>query len=646
MVLLTAHGVGKDFGADNILSNASLSLSSGERLAVVGPNGAGKTTLLRILAGELAPDAGTVRITPDCSLCYLPQDLQLNSQRSVWDEMLTVFESVFAMEARMRAIEHEMGDCHDTDPALYKRLADEYSKLSDLFEDKGGYSFKSSIEGVLLGLGIPRSMHSQPVNTLSGGQKSRVALAKILLEKADVLLMDEPTNHLDLDAITWLEGYLRGWKGALIIVSHDRWFLDAVCKQTSELALGRLTAYNGNYSSFLVQREARLQEQLKAYHLNQKEIARHQAIIERYHAFNREKSVRAARSWEKKLDKIERVDRPKDAPTIHFQLEAEHTSGRDVLVTDNLSMAFDENQLFSGLDLLVKAEDRIAIIGPNGIGKTTLLRVLIGELEPTAGSFLLGAGVEAGYYDQQQAGLTPNKTVLDEVWDAFPKLNSTQLRSALAAFLFRGDDVFKTVSVLSGGEKGRVALLKLILGKRNFLLLDEPTNHLDMDSRQVLEEALLDFPGTVLFVSHDRYFINRIATRILEMDTEGTRIYEGDWEDYVSHQQNPNFTPSSTAAQPPAANRTQEQKDRRKEREEKERVAATKARIADIEKNIAAAEEEIRAVEERLCDPASLNPDEIASASLLHTITRQRLDDLYWEWEAAQTHEGNESNLP
>lgn len=629
MVVLSAQDITKAYGENTILENVSFAIEEGERVGLVGPNGAGKTTLLRILCGELESDAGSVSLRGGCSLGYLEQSASLDTQRTVYEEMLTVFAPAFAMEARMRELEARMGEVHDADPMAYRQAANEYDSLLSRFEEAGGYGYKSAIAGVLTGLGLPPETHQQPIWQLSGGQRSRVALGKMLLTKPSLLLLDEPTNHLDLEAAAWLEGYLRSFPGAVLVVSHDRWFLDGVCQRMLELSFSHITSYDGNFSSYLEQREERYQQQLKAYQLNQKEIARKEAIIARYRSFNREKSIRAARSWEKKLEKTERLEKPQTTESMFFRLDTGRQSGNDVLLTENLSMAFGEKPLFSGLDLHLRAGDRAALIGPNGVGKTTLLRILDGQLRPTAGTFLLGAGVQVGYYDQQQALLDPRNTVLDEIWNDHTQMTHTQVRNALAAFLFRGEDVEKRVAELSGGEKGRLSLLKLMLNRGNLLLLDEPTNHLDIDSRQVLEEALVDFPGTVILVSHDRYFINRVANRIVEMNPDGFTQYPGNWEDYLYHQ--------SLAKNPQPegqgeVTRTALAKERRRSREQQERRRQLRAQCSEAEKQVTESEARLSALEEKLWDN-TLSAQELEEASRDYAKEQALLEKLMARWE-------------
>jgi len=600
MIQLSAQSVYKAFAEQEVLRDVSFSLEQGSRTGIVGPNGSGKTTLLRILSGETQADAGTVRFSAGLRIGYLRQILPYPQEWTVWETLLDVFRPVFEMEERLRWLEQKMEETH-RDPDAFGRYSLEYSDLMERFEEAGGYSYQSSIQGVLAGLGLDASVHGLPLRLCSGGQKSRVALARLLLEQPDLLLLDEPTNHLDLEAIAWLESTLRAFRGTVLVVSHDRWFLDTVCGRILEISNACLSEYEGNYTDYLAQREERYRRQMKAYQNNQKEIRRREAIIARYRSFNREKSVKAARSWEKKLSRMERVERPASSETFRLRLATDRKSGNDVLLTEKLGMEFPGKPLFSDLNLHLRLGDRAALLGPNGVGKTTLLQILCGRLRQTQGAFLLGAGVTVGYYDQQQENLSPEKTVLSEIWDAYPQMTLQEVRDCLGAFLFRGDDAEKSVSDLSGGERGRVSLLKLMLGGYNFLLLDEPTNHLDIDSRQVLEEALIDFPGTVLLVSHDRYFIDSIANRILEMNPEGFVQYPGAWSEYLYHQSLAVEPEKETVAQ----TKTEQKKERRRDRELKAAFREKKQALRDAEETVTRLEGEMACLEKSLSDPAT-----------------------------------------
>ncbi|MDD4797564.1 MAG: ABC-F family ATP-binding cassette domain-containing protein [Eubacteriales bacterium] len=633
MIAITVNHLSKYYGITPVFEDISFTLPERERLGIVGPNGAGKTTLLRIISGKLSADAGAVSLLDRLEVGYLQQEGEYEYQGTPYEEMRRTFDWVFEIEGRMREIEHTMGEIHLSDPAGYQKLSEEYARLTDRFEQANGYGFESAIMGVLRGLGFDDEEIQRPARTLSGGQQSRLALGAMLLRRPDILLLDEPTNHLDIKSIAWLEDYIRSYHGTVVIVSHDRYFLDAVCTCIAEIALHKLTMYQGNYSQYVVARDRARELQQKNYELNRREIQRQEEIIAMYKRFNREKSLRAARSREKALAKMERVERPQDAAGIRFSFEVARRTGEDVLLAEDLSKDFGTGPLFERLDMHVRAGDRVGIVGRNGIGKTTLLRILTGELLPTTGAFRWGTGTEVGYYDQKQAGLNPDNTALDEIWNDYPSLDHQTIRDRLAAFLFRGDDIEKMVGTLSGGEKGRLALLKLLLGNKNVLLLDEPTNHLDYESCQVLEDALLDFHGTTLFVSHDRYFINRIATRIFEMRDDGFTDYPGNWDAYLNHQQleNRQDLPGESDGQ----TRTMRKKQERQSREKEAALRQKRRAVKDAEDRITQAEQDVAALEEALTHTYEKTPDEIATLSRDYASRQAELDALMHEWERA-----------
>ncbi|MBR6184810.1 MAG: ABC-F family ATP-binding cassette domain-containing protein, partial [Clostridia bacterium] len=473
MIILTIQNLHKSFGGNVVLKDVNLTLQDHQRMGLVGVNGCGKTTLLNILAGREHEDGGSVSMAKGMRVGYMEQQYQAHGERTVFEELKSVYEPVFVMEEKLRAMEKEMASASE---AELRRMGEAYARLNDEFEKADGYGWKSSIQGVLSGLGFRKEQYGQPARLLSGGELTRLSLAKLLLQKPDLLLLDEPTNHLDLEALAWLENYLSEYRGTLLVVSHDRYFLDHVCTHISELLLGTLEQYEGNYTAYMGQRTERFEIRMRAWEQQQKLIAREQAIIARYKSFNREKSIRAAESREKRLEKIERLDRPKDERQIRFRFEAKRRTGDDVMTIRDYAKAFGQRALFSHVNLTLRSGDRVALLGPNGIGKSTLLKCLVGEESPDAGAVRWGANVDLGYYDQKQEGLHPNKTVLDEVWDTFPRMEQSDVRGALGLFLFTGEDVFMPIHTLSGGEKGRVALTKLMLRKDNFLLLDEPTN--------------------------------------------------------------------------------------------------------------------------------------------------------------------------
>ena len=522
MILISAQDVQKSFGTHEVLKGISFSLQKGEKMGLVGVNGCGKTTLMRIISGEAEADGGMVHKNRDLRIGYLKQVDDIALTDTVWEALLRVFEPVIAMERRLRELEAQMEQNADPEAAL--RLTAEYQRLLDRYNEAEGYAYEGEMLGVLNGLGLKPDMHGRQVGTLSGGERTRLSLAKLLLQKPDVILMDEPTNHLDLEAIEWLQGYLTEYKGSLLLISHDRYFLDHVCTTMGEILGGRMIKFTGNYTEYMRKRTADFENRMKAYNLQQKEIEREKAIIERYRSFNREKSIKAAESRQKRLDKLERLEKPVEESHVRFSFEARRRSGEEALEVKGLCKTYDGQPVFENVSFKLRTGDRVALIGPNGVGKSTLLKILTHQLTPDRGSVKYGVNIDIGYYDQHQQNLNPANTVLDEVWNSFPSMEQSKVRGALGLFLFTGDDVFDTVGSLSGGERGRVALTKLMLRKDNLLLLDEPTNHLDMDSREVLEDALQDFPGTILAISHDRYFINRFADRVMVMTTtNGTR---------------------------------------------------------------------------------------------------------------------------
>ena len=633
MVLLNLQDVSKSFGLNRILSGVNLTLKEGARMGLVGVNGSGKSTLMKLISGSMQPDTGTVSLMKGAQVGLLTQQADIDSDLNVWDELARVFEPLQRMEERLREMEHEMAEKH-ADPEAMARLSEDYARLTERFERKGGYEWPSRIQGTLVGLGFSKERQEMPARLLSGGEKTRLCLARILLTQPDLLLLDEPTNHLDLSATQWLEDTLRKYRGTVLVISHDRYFLNSVCDCMAELSMTHLTQYEGNYDAFSVKRRMNLERQLKEYQMQQKEIARQKAIIERYRMYNREKSIKAAESREKQLEKMERIERPVDEQRIRFCFEARRRTGEDVLMAKDLSKSFGGRRLFEHFDLHLRAGDRVAIIGPNGIGKTTLLRILVGELPPDTGTVLYGSNVDVGYYDQQQAGLHEHKSVMDEVWDDFPRMQPDEVRSVLALFLFTGDDVFQPISTLSGGERGRVALTKLMLRKDNLLLLDEPTNHLDMDSREVLEGALDDFTGTLLTVSHDRYFINRVANRVVEMTADGVREYLGNYDDYLEKKRRELAGEDDVAA--PTLTRTEQEKNKRRERQARESQKARENRVAALEAQIARTEEQIASLEAQMADPATYqSPDKAAEVARAHRDAQAALDALYEEWSEA-----------
>ncbi len=530
-MILSCNHISKAFGTDQILSEVSFHIEDHEKAAVVGINGAGKSTLLKIIVGELAADQGDVVLSKGKSLGYLAQHQDLDSSRTIYEELKEVKRPVIEMEEQLRSLEQQMKDASGEE---LEQLLASYSRLNHTFELENGYAWQSELTGVLKGLGFVEEEFGKTVSTLSGGQKTRVSLGKLLLSRPDIILLDEPTNHLDMASIAWLETYLSCYDGAVIIVAHDRYFLNRVVGKVIELESGHSTVYTGNYNAYSEKKAMIRAARMKAYLNQQQEIRHQEEVIAKLKSFNREKSIKRAESREKMLEKIDVLEKPMEVDDeMHIRLEPNITSGNDVLTIRNLGKSFGSQILFSGLDVDIRRGERVAVIGNNGTGKTTLLKLINGLLPSDSGSIMLGSKVHIGYYDQEHHVLHMEKTVFEEVQDAYPNLNNTQVRSTLAAFLFTGDDVFKRISDLSGGERGRVSLAKLMLSEANFLILDEPTNHLDITSREILEQALKNYTGTVLYVSHDRYFINQTSTRILELTGQTLISYIGNYDYYL-----------------------------------------------------------------------------------------------------------------
>lgn len=631
MIILSAQHIAKSFGVNAVLRDVSLTVQQGDRIGLVGVNGCGKSTLMRILAGLDAQDGGEISLVRGLRVGYLAQQNMVTSGETVWNELQKVYEQVFAMEKKLRELEDEMAHAH-TDAQRFAQLSADYDRLTQRFEEADGYSWKSMVSGVLNGLGFKPAQYDQCVDSLSGGEQTRLCLARLLLQKPDLLLLDEPTNHLDMETLQWLENYLAAYKGSVLVISHDRYFLDHVCTGIVEILMGTSEQYNGNYTRYIAQRQERFESRMRAYEIQQKEIERQQAIIARYRMFNREKSIRAAESREKALDRMEKLEKPADERAIRFSFEARRRTGEDVLQLTEVSKSFGEKHLFHDLTLRVRAGDRVALIGPNGVGKSTLIKIIVGEEQPDTGFIRYGSNVDIGYYDQHQSTLHADKTALDEIWDRFPQMEQSNVRGALGMFLFTGDDVFKPIHTLSGGEKGRVALTALMLRKDNLLLLDEPTNHLDMDSREVLEDALTDFGGTIITVSHDRYFINRIANRIIEMQPDGVTEYIGNYDDYIERKNRPVAVEAEAGK-----TKTELEKEKRREKLSRQALRQLKIRAQEAEKAVGVKEAEIAELEAQMADP-SLYSDAQKSADVQRAYQKaqQALQTLYEQWEAAE----------
>ncbi|MBR3195074.1 MAG: ABC-F family ATP-binding cassette domain-containing protein [Clostridia bacterium] len=630
MQVLSAQKIRLSFGVEEILKGADLTIDTGARIGLVGQNGCGKSTLLRVLTGEYEPDSGTVSVPRGIRIGYLEQIVSPFGEGSVWNQLLEVFAPVFRMEEELRALEHRMGI---ETGAEYDRIVNRYDRLMREFEDAGGYAYKSRIQGTLIGLGFTPDQYDQEASTLSGGQQARLALARLLLSNPDLLLLDEPTNHLDLSAVQWLEDFLRSFRGAILIVSHDRYFLNTLATEIVELHQGVTERYAGNYTHYLEERKTRREIREKAWQLQQQEIQRQEDIIEKLRSYNREKSIKRARSREKILEKIQVLDRPDQEESLTFRFQEDISSGEDVLFAEHLSKAFGPLTLFEEYHLHVRRGERIAIIGPNGCGKSTLLKILCGRLAPDEGYVRRGTNVEIGYFDQQQSELLSSNTVIEELHDSYPFMTLGQLRGALAVFYFRGDDVFKPLAALSGGEKARLSLLKLMLHHDNTLLLDEPTNHLDADVREALETAMEGFRGTVIAVSHDRYFINRFANRILCFEKNGTILdVPGNYDDFLAHLErlkNPEIQIETSTLSKTAQ--------RKQQREERESAKAKKQlrETADLaETRVMELEEALEQCSASMSVP-DLSPEDLLKASQQYADLEKELAEAMDLWEKA-----------
>lgn len=634
MIVLSCKNLHKSFGIDVILKDITFNINEGEKIGLIGSNGAGKSTLFKILTSQLEHDSGELFIDRSKKLGYLSQNLALESENSIYEELLSVFNNLLSIEEKLKALEIKMNEPYDaSNEAYHNKIFAEYTTLTEVYANNGGYTYKGEISRVLKGLGFTEEDFDKSISILSGGQKTRVALCKLLLTSPDILLLDEPTNHLDLDAIEWLEEYLKAYKGTMIIISHDRFFLDAITNKTLELINGIIDSYNGNYTAFIELKKQNYEVMLKAYNLQQAEIKRQEEIITRYKSFNREKSVRAAESRQKALDKIERIDAPhKEQKASRIKFETQIKSGNDVLYIENLAKSFGEKLLFQGLNMDIKREEKLALIGENGRGKTTLFKIIMDRLPSDTGVKVLGKNVFLGYYDQEQSNLNLDKTILDEVWDDFPNMTTTEIRNALAAFLFTGEDVFKHISTLSGGERCRINLLKLMLSKANFLLLDEPTNHLDIMSREALEDAITDYDGTIIVISHDRYFLNKVINKIFELKEDGIKEYLGNYSYYIEKKKNP--LRFKEEEEYDGLTKTQIKLDKRKKKELEKVEKEKKNKVKSIEDNIAKLEEVLEQLQAELClEEVYSNPEKSMEVNKSIAQTQESLDELYGQWE-------------
>ena len=635
-MILACRNISKSFGTDQILNNISFHVNEREKAAVIGINGAGKSTLFKIIMGELAPDDGEIIFAKGCSVGYLAQHQGLSSENSIYDEILTIKQDVIDIETRVRQLEESMKGASGTE---LEQMLSAYTRLNHEFELKNGYAYKSEVIGILKGLGFAEEDFSKPVTTLSGGQKTRVALGKLLLSKPELILLDEPTNHLDMESIAWLENFLVNYQGSVVVIAHDRYFLDKVVTKVVELEQGKAVSYDGNYTAY-ADKKAMLRDAMLKHYLNQQREIKHQEeVIAKLRSFNREKSIRRAESREKLLDKVERLDKPVTyEPQMHINLEPSVISGNDVLRVEGLAKSFGNLKLFDNLNFEIKRSEKVSIIGNNGTGKTTFLKIINEIIPADSGKVTLGSKVKIGYYDQEHQVLDSDKTLFDELSDAYPNMDNTAIRNILAAFLFTGDDVFKRIKDISGGEKGRVSLVKLMLSEANLLILDEPTNHLDITSKEILENAINNYSGTVLYVSHDRYFINKTATRIMDLTGNKLVNYIGNYDYYLEKKDE--LTPGTIANNTffSQKDKDSEESDTKQDwKQQKEEQAKIRKRQNDLKRT----EEEIQKLELRNeeIDELLTNEDIYTNSSELIKLTTEkktleaRLEELMVLWE-------------
>lgn len=632
MIALSCNNLTKSYIVDKILDDISFSINEGEKAGLVGLNGAGKSTLFNILSGEISPDSGSISYPKNYSIALLKQQLFTSETNSIYEELLGVFENLSKMENELRSLEVQISEeSQQAGSSLLDELMNRYSNLTELFQENNGYGYKSEVKGVLRGLGFSEADFEKKLYELSGGQKARVSLGKILLENPEILLLDEPTNHLDIEAIDWLEKYIKDYKGTIILISHDRYFLDNTVGKILHLENGGLQVYNGNYTEFIKKRKANLDALRRQYESQQKEIARQEAIIKKFEQVKRADVVKLVKSRQKMLDKMKKMDEPSgENKKTHMRFDPQVQSGNDVLKLRDLSIGYNEQPIFEDINLDVYKGDHIGIIGPNGIGKTSLFKSIQGIIPAIAGEVTVGHNVNIGYFDQEQTNLNMANTVLDEIWDDYPNLTHTEIRSLLAQFLFMGDDIYKEVSSLSGGEKSRLSLLKLMLSKSNLLLMDEPTNHLDIDSKEILEDALSKYTGTVLVISHDRYFLNKVSDKILEMNLDGVTEFLGNYDYYLEKKAKEKMQGDEDTSE---ATKTELKALKKKEKERQKATSKERRKVKDLESAISECENKISELEQQLCEP-EVYSDHEKSLSINEDLTnvKKLLDSYYEKW--------------
>ena len=635
MIVLSCNNLYKSFGIDSILENICFTVNEGDKIGIIGVNGTGKTTLMKIISGEYGYDEGDIYTSKDCEIGYLEQNTNFHSENTILEEVLEVFKDVIEMEKYLRDLEHKISEeSSNTNSTTLEKLMNEYSNKLEAFSDMNGYGYKSEAKGVLKGLGFSDEDMDKPISILSGGEKTRVLLGKLLLKKPTLLLLDEPTNHLDSEAIEWLEVFLKQYKGTVILISHDRYFLDQVVNRIFEIHNKKLKTYNGNYSDFIKASAIEKELELKKFEDQQKDIKKQEESIERLKAFGREKHLKRARSKEKALAKIDVLDKPEAyRKKAKIEFNPSVTSGNDVLQLRDISMGYGERILFKDLNLDIYRGEKVALIGANGIGKSTLFKIIMNEITPLSGDIKFGTNVNVSYFHQEQKTLNLDNTIIDEIWEDNKQLTQTSLRTMLGAFLFEGEEVFKKISTLSGGERARVAILKLILSNANLLLLDEPTNHLDIDSKEVLEEALSSYTGTIFTISHDRYFLNTVVDKVLVLDENGITEYLGNYDYYIEKKKQ--VQEMNTVEVIEEKTKTQLKEEKRKEREQREAEKKNRVKRQNIEKEIEETEAKIEEMDVLLCqEEVYSNPEKSKDVSLQKASLEEKLSALYEEWES------------